>query len=175
MTMRTADPTPGDEVHDLLRERAARLARAPAPADAGRASALAFSVGGQPCLVELDWVRGVRPLRALLPLPLAQGPVLGLVQLRGGMLPVLDIAPLLGAGGDGAPAPRHLLLLGREAPVLGIAADIDGLATVAAPDAQRRGEALADMRPEIVRGVTSEGCLVLDPERLLALQRTPSS
>ena len=165
---------PGDEL-PLLRQRAARLARPPQPPDASRASALAFAIAGQPCLLELDWVREVRPLRGLLPLPLAQAPALGLVQLRNDMLPVLDIAPLLDAAGGPAEAPRHLLVLGRTAPVLGVAADILGLATLAtlaAQDAQRRGEALGDARPEIVRGVTAEGTLVLDPERLLALQRT---
>lgn len=172
MSMRAADhTTPGDEL-EVLRQRAARLARPPLPADAGRASALAFAIAGQHCLLELDWVREVRPLRGLLPLPLAQAPVLGLVQLRSGMLPVLDIAPLLGAAGGPAEAPRQLLVLGRAVPVLGIAADILGLTALAAPDAQRRGEALGDVRPEIVRGVTAEGSLVLDPERLLALQRT---
>jgi purine-binding chemotaxis protein CheW len=172
--MNAAEPTPTGGEQDLLRERAARLARPAPPAEAGHACALAFSVAGQPCLVELAWVREVRPLRGLLPIPLAQGPVLGLVQLRNGMLPVLDIAPLLGA--TGAPgAPSHLLVLGREAPVLAVAADIGGLAPLAAPEAERRGDALAELRPEIMRGVTGEGCLVLDPERLLALQRTPSS
>jgi purine-binding chemotaxis protein CheW len=173
--MNAAEPSPPGGELDLLRERAAKLARPAPPADAGHASALAFSVAGQPCLVELAWVREVRPLRGLLPIPLAQGPVLGLVQLRNGMLPVLDIAPLLGATGDAADAPSHLLVLGRDAPVVAIAADIDGLAALATPDAERRGDELAELRPEIVRGVTGEGCLVLDPERLLALQRTPSS
>lgn len=162
---------PADEL-PLLRERAARLARPPVPPEASRASALAFTIAGQSCLLELDWVREVRPLRGLLPLPLAQALALGLVPLRSGMLPVLDIAPLLGATGGPAEAPNHLLVLGRAGPVLGIAADIRGLATVAAPDAQRRGDALGEVRPEIVRGVTAEGALVLDPERLLALQRT---
>jgi purine-binding chemotaxis protein CheW len=173
--MRAGDHMPPGDEPQVLRERAARLARPPLPAQAGDAAALEFSVAGQPCLVELAWVREVRPLRALLPVPLVEGPVLGLAQLRSGMLPVLGIAQLLGAGSAPAEAPRQLLVLGRAAPVLAVAANIVGLVALEAPDAQRRGDALAEWRPDIVRGVTRQGRLVLDPERLLALPRTDPS
>lgn len=157
---------------EVLRQRAARLARPDgahaAPQDA--VLVLDFSIAGQRCVLELSWLREVRALGELMVVPGAPESLLGLVPLRGQMLPVLDLSRLLGIAASGSRAAR-LLVLGREAPVFGIAAgEVHGLHELAAGAAERRSEALDALRPELVRGVTREGHLYLDGERLLSLQ-----
>ncbi len=158
----------------VLRQRAQQLARPPAPAEASLdgSEALEFSIAGQRCLLALEWVREVRAPGEQVPVPLAAEPLVALAQLRGRMLPVLDVRALLGiAAAAPAGAPR-LVVLGRELPVLCIAASaVHGLQRLAAADAERRSAPLESVRPELVRGVTADGHLVLDGERLLALQR----
>jgi purine-binding chemotaxis protein CheW len=166
---------PEDRSATVLRQRARQLARPAAPLMRdGDLDALAFSIGAQPCLLELAWVREVQRLRDLVPLPLAAPHLLGLAPWRGRMLPVLDLAPLLALAGE-PPAPRQLLVLGRGAPVAALAVTaIHGLQVLQAADTQRRAEALEGLRPDIVRGLTADGLLLIDGARVAALHPAAS-
>lgn len=157
----------------VLRQRARLLARPAAPlGDDGWLDALAFTIGTQPCLLELAWVREVQRLRDLVPLPLAAPHLIGLAAWRGRMLPVLDLAPLLGLAGE-LPAPRQLLVLGRGAPSAALAVtDIQGLQHLQATDTDRRAGALEGLRPDIVRGLDAEGRLLIDGARVASLHPT---
>jgi purine-binding chemotaxis protein CheW len=158
---------------EVLRQRAAQLARPLASGTAGAADVrvLDFAIGAQRCLLELSWLREVRPLRELLAIPGAPPPLLGLVPLRGQMLPVIDVFDLLGIARGPGGAARRLLVLGRQVPAFGIAAtEVHGLHELAPGEAERRSQALDNLRPDLVRGVTREGHLVLDGRRLMALQ-----
>lgn len=163
------------DVGEVLRQRAARLARPAASRDAetGSRQALHFGIAGRHCLLELAWVREVQRLRGLVPVPLAAPHLLGLAPWRGRMLPVLDLAFLLAippAGGAGAP--QHLLVLGAGAAAVAVAGgEIHGLQALPAGAAELRARPLDELRPELVRGITAAGELLLDGERLLALHR----
>lgn len=158
----------------VLRQRAQQLACPPAATDGAleASEALEFSIADQRCLLALEWVREVRAPVDQVPVPLAAEPLVGLAQLRGRMLPVLDVRTLLGIAPPASAGAPHLVVLGRELPVLCIAASaVHGLQRLAAADAERRSAPLESVRPDLVRGVTADGHLVLDGERLLDLQR----
>ncbi|HET8745385.1 MAG TPA: chemotaxis protein CheW [Ramlibacter sp.] len=159
---------------EVLRRRAEALARAPSTnaQDAAQAvQVLRFGVGEQECLLALDCLREVQPLRDLLPLPSAPSALLGVMQWRGRLLPVLDLATLLPVAGRAET--RHVLVLGRKVPTLALAVGaVHGLQALAPQQVDQRAEPLEGLRPEIVRGVTREGHLFLDGPRLLALHGT---
>jgi purine-binding chemotaxis protein CheW len=157
---------------EILRRRAAQLARPPAPAQpAGALQVLACSVGEQRCLLEVPWLREVLPLRDLLPLPMAAHDLLGLAQWRGRMLPVLDLAALLGAPSAPSTPARRLLVLASASAVLAVpVTEVHGIQSLTLGEVEQRSQALDKLGPDIVRGVTREGQLLLDGERLLALQ-----
>lgn len=170
---------PSASLHDpaqeaeVLRRRAERLARPPAadPLASGGLQALEFSLGEQRCLLEAACLREVTALRDLLPMPMAPPSLLGIAQWRGRMLPVLDLAVLLSVPAAATP-PRRLLVLGRQAPVLALATgEIHGLQPFAPQEVEHRSQPLEALRPEIVRGVTRDGRLLLDGDRLMGLQR----
>jgi chemotaxis signal transduction protein len=156
----------------VLAERAARLARpipSGAPANAA-ASALEFVVAGQPCMLEVEWLREVAPLRGLTPVPLAPASLLGLQPWRGQMLPVLDLALLLGRPRADGDAARLLVILGGPQGALGLAVDeVRTLRAVAPGEAESRSLPLEGLRPGFVRGVLRGGQLLLAGDRLLAL------
>jgi purine-binding chemotaxis protein CheW len=158
---------------EVLRQRAAQLARPLAdPAAADTDQMLACEVGEQRCLIELRWLREVAPLRELLPTPMSSGYVLGLVQWRGRMLPVLDLAALLGLPAGAVPPARRLLVLASASALLALAVtEVQGLQPTPSGDVEQRSQPLDSLRPEIVRGMTREGQLLLDGARLLALQQ----
>ena len=158
----------------VLRRRAEQLARPAAqqPLAPHSAQALAFTVAGQPCLLELDCVRQVQLLRELTPIPLAPPALLGLQPWRARMLPVLDLALLLGLTPHAGATAQRLLVLGRREAVLAVPVDeVHGLQPVAPAQAQARSRALEGVRPELVRGITAAGQLLLDGPRLLAPDR----
>lgn len=159
-----------DREAEVLRQRARALARRQPVSAGGSVEVLDFSVGSHRCALDLRWVREVRPLKDLMPLPLAPAPSLGLVQLRGRMLPVIDCPGLVVAArpelGHG---PALLLVLGRSRPEFGVAISaVHGLCSIDPEEAARRGSSLEGWQPEVVRGVTAEGQVLLDGERLLA-------
>jgi purine-binding chemotaxis protein CheW len=162
-----------------LRRRAALVARRrePDPLLAGGAQALRFTVRDQACLLELGCLREVQALRELLPLPMAAPSLLGMVQWRGRMLPLLDLALLLALPPASASTPPgRVLVLGRKLPVLALAVgEVHGVQPLGGDDPARRLEALEGLRPEIVRGIASDGSLVLDGPRLLALHGGPAA
>lgn len=169
----TSTPDAGDA--EVLRRRAERLARAPAADAIGAAATqvLEFAVGAQRCLLDTDCLREVQLLRDLMPVPMAAAALAGIVQWRGRMLPVLDLAALLALSGTRQAATR-MLVLGRQAAVLALAVgEVHGLQLLAADEVERRSQPLEGMRPDIVRGVTRDGHLFLDGERLLQRGAAP--
>lgn len=163
-------PVPAPDTAELLRRRAAALARPPAvdPLLGDAMQVLRFTLGEQACLLELQCLREVQPLRDLLFLPMARPSLLGLVHWRGRMLPVLDLAAMLALPDA---KPRHLLVVGRGQPALALAVGlIDGVQALSPQEVEHRAQLLEGLRPELVRGVTREGDLFLDGSGLLALQ-----
>ncbi|MCU0967876.1 MAG: chemotaxis protein CheW [Rubrivivax sp.] len=76
--------------------------QADGPAGGGRASLLRMSVGGEPLAVPIAEVREILELARLTPVPRTPGFVCGVMNLRGAVVPVLDLSARLG----GPPATR---------------------------------------------------------------------
>ena len=62
-----------------------------------------LEAGGEPYALPVDQVQEVEPLGELTPLPRAPRAALGLVNIRGRIVPVLDLAQLLGAAAASKP------------------------------------------------------------------------
>jgi purine-binding chemotaxis protein CheW len=95
-------------------------AEAPAPAPAEVASvaepaptrrACVVLLGGRPFAVDVTEAREVVALDATTPVPGAPAAVLGLMNLRGGVLPVVEARPLLGLPVRPATGPGRALVL----------------------------------------------------------------
>jgi chemotaxis signal transduction protein len=94
---------------------------APPPlAGQGLQRLLVLRVGGEPLLARLDGIDSVERLPRVVPLPDAPAELRGLAGLRGRLIPVYDLAVLLGGIRSGQPT--WLVLSGAEDP-LGLAAD----------------------------------------------------
>jgi purine-binding chemotaxis protein CheW len=116
---RALDPPP-ERVRQVFRRRAELLARAgnePAAAS-GSTALLIFRLGAERWAVELDRVAEVVPHPRVSPVPGAPSQVAGVVQVRGEIRPVCDLAGLLELPGlDG---PCAVLLLRRGAREFGL-------------------------------------------------------
>lgn len=114
------------------------FALAPQPADAARLNMLALRVGGDPYAMQLDQVAGLHADRRILPLPTAAPSLLGVTGFRGQIVPVHDLAVLLGHS-RGAP-PRWLVLVRCAAPLALAFDQFESHFSVAAGQIMRAGQ-----------------------------------
>ncbi len=159
-----------EAVRARLEARARTLARVP-PKEADEASIelLLFSLAAETYAVETRFVREVARFGEFASVPLAPQTLIGVTNLRGEVLPVFDLRPLLGVPRNRLTDLARAIVLEREGDVFAVLAD-------AALDVERlpRSAILpASALPPgteqaIVLGVTAQAVIVLDGEALLA-------
>ncbi len=156
---------------EILRARARALARKPDVAvdDPHALEVLEFRLAMERYAVETRHVREVQPLRQLTPLPCTPAFVLGVVNLRGRMLPVLDLKEFVGLPQGGLTDLHRIIVVGDDTQEFGILADIGvGVRRLRADSLQTSLTTLGGMGADYVKAVTSEHVVVLDMDRILA-------
>jgi len=127
--------------------------------------ALLLPVGSDLYALPLGWAREVVAAPVVTRLVTAPAAVLGLFNLRGQLIPLLDTAALLGTGTTGAPA---------YAVVVDGADGVAGLATTGVPRRETLGEPAASSELTGTSGqyrLGQEVATLLDPAVLLTPQR----
>lgn len=155
----------------VLERRAASLAEPPpeAGARAETIDLLVFSRGGEAYAVDAGNVAAVLPLVDATPVPFAPPAVLGVVNHRGRILPVIDVARLLRTADEGS-EPALLIAVEVGEAAFGVTAELmPELVSVGATELLPATE-LAEQPDSTVRGVTGDMAMVLDVE---ALARDP--
>ncbi len=162
---------PNREVQAVLRARARALAHVGAGAKPAYSSleVLAFRLGVENYALEARYVREVYPLRNLTPLPCTPPFVLGVVNLRGRILAVLDLKRLLGLPDEGLTDLHRVIVVGDDAFELGVLADIDvDMRSIPTDSVRPPMSTLSGIAAEYLKGVTAERLVVLDMGRILA-------
>lgn len=156
-----------------MRDRAQALAKPLAevrtPAEA--LDLLVFSLPGERYGIETAHVRGVISLRDLTPVPCTPPVILGVVNHRGRILPVLDLRGLFKLPGQGITEGGRVVAVEAGGMTFGIFADaVAGTIRVAAHEIALPPVSLSAGRQAFIRGITGEMVAVLDLE---ALARDP--
>jgi purine-binding chemotaxis protein CheW len=155
----------------ILRARARALARPPERLAAADAvfELLEFRLAQERYALESRWVREVSAFKELTPLPCCPPFVLGIVNVRGRILPVLDIKRFFDLPEKGLTDLHRIILVGGNGLELGLLADaIVGVRSIPAADLQPALPTLTGVRSEYLKGVTAERLVVLDLARILA-------
>ena len=155
----------------ILHSRAQALARPPerAPLAETFLEVLEFRLAQERYAVETRYVHEVRPLKDLTPLPCTPPFVLGIVNVRGHILPVLDLKTFFDLPQNGL-TDLHCIILVRERDLeFGLLADvIVGVRSIPVESLQASLPTLTGIRSDYLKGVTAERLVVLDLARLLA-------
>ena len=157
------------ETARILNERARAAAAPPAvrPSDE-RIEVVEFTLGSESYAVETRYVREVRQLKALTPLPGAPPFLVGVISLRGEILPVLDLRSYFEMPMIGLSEVNRLVVLGEVRPELALLADsVPGLRSLPATEVQAELPTLNGIRQKFLVGVTPAMLGVLDGARLL--------
>jgi purine-binding chemotaxis protein CheW len=156
----------------IMDERARVLARVP-PHQPGAAEILeitTFTLSSERYAVEARYVREVIRSVELTPVPGAPEFLLGLVNLRGEILAVVDLRKVLGLAGTELTG--RILVLGHERAEFGVLADeVHDVTMVPLDEVFAPPASVAGIGREFLRGVTKDALIILDGAALLAERR----
>jgi purine-binding chemotaxis protein CheW len=155
----------------ILEQRAAASAKKRGGEEAAgrQLELLEFTLAHERYAVELAHVGEVFPLKELTPLPSAPPFLLGIVNVRGRILPVLDLKKFFDLPDRGLSDMNKLLVLAREAMEVGILADtVVGLARLPVEILQAALPTLTGVRQDYLLGVGPERLAVLDAPKIVA-------
>jgi purine-binding chemotaxis protein CheW len=165
-----ADRLPPERARALLEERARALARPlqAATPDAGVLRLLTFALANERYAIEARHVREVVRLTAYVPVPGAPDFLLGVMNLRGEVLAVVDLRKFLGAAARGVSDLARVLVLGGDRAEFGILADAaHEVVAVPADAVHEPPPSVAGIGREYLLGVTADALIVLDGTVLL--------
>jgi purine-binding chemotaxis protein CheW len=163
-------PEPED-TRKILRARALALARTAekAPGAETLLEVLEFRLAQERYALETHYVAEVCALKELTPLPCTPPFVLGIVNVRGRILPVFDLKKFFDLPEKGLTDLHRIILVRGNDLELGLLADVVvGVRSIPADCLQPSLPTLTGLRQDYLKGVTAERLVVLDLSRILA-------
>lgn len=114
------EPSP-EQTQRILHQRARQLAQAPVAQQTPEQliEVITFAIANEQFALSTEFVREVVPRMRCTPIPAAPAHLVGVTNLRGGILAVFDLRPL-GGWPIGDRSSERLLILGTERPEFGI-------------------------------------------------------
>jgi purine-binding chemotaxis protein CheW len=162
---------PDNDAKEILRARARALARPPEhpPVAETLLEVLEFRLAQEHYALENRYVAEVCPLRELTPLPCTPPFVLGIVNVRGRILPVFDLKKFFDLPEKGLTDLHRIILVRGNDLELGVLADvIVGVRSIPADSLQPSLPTLTGIRADYLKGVTAGRLVVLDLARILS-------
>ena len=156
---------------EILRSRARALARGRGIAStAGPVlDLLEFRLADERYAVEARHVGEVHPLRDLTRVPCTPRFVAGIANVRGRIIPVLDLKKFFDLPERGITDLHRIIIVRGHDLELGLLADtVVGVRAVDPAALQATLPTLVDIRADYLKGITGERLVVLDMERILA-------
>lgn len=166
---RGRSPDPAD-ARAILAERARKLAHEAAPVEeAGDAvEVIEFVLAHETYGLEARYVREIYPLKDLTPMPGTPAFVLGIINLRGQILSIIDLRQFFDLPRRGLTDLNKVIVLRSGAMEFGVLADaIVGTRTIALRSLQPSLPTLTGIREQYLKGIDSGRAVILDAAKLL--------
>jgi len=163
-----------EEERKVLRERAIALAREPEEKETAAEclEVVEFLLAYERYGLESACIREVYPLKELTSLPGTPPFVLGIMNVRGKILSVIDLRKFFDLPQKGLTDLNKVIIVHDEAMEFGILADaILGVRLIPLREMQPSLPTLTEVRADYLKGVTAERLVVLDGGALLADRR----
>lgn len=160
-----------DEVRSILRTRAKLLAKEPEGEErpVGSLEVVEFLLAHEHYAFESRYIREIQPLRDLTPLPCTPAFVLGVINVRGQILSVIDIKKVFDPSEKGLTDLTKVIVVQTDRMKLGIlASGILGVRSITLGDLQFSLPTFTNVGAKFLRGVTKDSVAVLDVERILS-------
>ena len=171
VALETGLATGVEDKRKILRERAQALARPAAKEISAQEQieVVEFLLAHERYAIESDYVREVYPLKELTPLPCTPPFVLGVINVRGQILSVIDIKKFFDLPEKGLTDLNKVIIVQSGNMQFGILADVIlGIRQIAHHDMQPSLPTLTGIRGEYLRGVTKDRLIALDAGKILS-------
>jgi purine-binding chemotaxis protein CheW len=158
------------EQQEILRSRALLLAREPVQEGlAGeRLEIVEFLLSSERYGIESFYIGEVYPLKDFTPLPCTPPFILGIMNIRGKVLSVIDLGKFFNLPRKGLTDLNKVIIVRDESMEFGILADaILGSRQIPVRELQPSLPTLTDVRADYLKGVTQERLVVLDGRKIL--------
>jgi purine-binding chemotaxis protein CheW len=161
-----------EEKRTILRARARSLAaqgKAEATSPRLLLEVVEFVLGPEHYCIESSHIREIHPLSEFTPLPCTPAFVLGLVNVRGQILSIINIKKLFDLPEKGLTDLNKVIIVHADCMEVGILADaIIGVRSIALEELHPTLPTLTGIREEYLRGITKDPLVVLDVEKILS-------
>ena len=155
----------------ILKERAKRLAKEDNIREQAESylEVIEFLLAHERYGIETTHIREVYPLKELTPLPCTPPFILGIINVRGQILPVIDIKKFFDLPEKGLTNLNKVIIVRKEDMELGILADeIHGIRNILRGKIQPPLPTLTGIHAEYLKGITEERLVVLDVMKILS-------
>jgi purine-binding chemotaxis protein CheW len=155
---------------EVLARRAQEISCAEQAVDVeDRFDCIVFDLATEKYAVEIRHVREVHPLTGLTPIPCTPAFVLGVINVRGHLYPVVELKRILGLPEGGLTNATRAIVIHDALMEFGIVADaIIGVRGFSARDISARPASLTGIGSDFVRGVSRDRIVLLKAESILA-------
>jgi len=160
-----------EEKMQILKERAVTLSqeRKEKETDAEYIDVVAFSLAYEKYAIESSYVREVCPMKELTEVPGTPPFVLGIINVRGQILSVIDIKKFFDLPEKGLTDLNKVIIIRDDAMEFGILADVVlGTHRIMLREIQESLPGFSGIRAQYLKGVTGERLIVLDAGKLLS-------
>jgi len=160
-----------DDRRRTLRERAGQLAREPErrDQDARMIEVIEFDLAYERYAFESTFVREIHPLRNFTPLPCTPPFVLGIMNVRGQIISIVDLKRFFDLPEKGLADLNRVIILQGENIEFGVLADsIIGATSLNENDLQASLPTLTGVREKYLKGLTREGTVILEAAAILS-------
>lgn len=163
---------PSDEQRrEILKARARNLAQEPLPvkSDGQELEAVEFRLAHETYGFESRHIREIYPLRDFSPVPCTPPFVLGLVNVRGQLLSIVDLKKFFGLASRELDSHNQAIILHNTSMEFCVLADsLLGVHAIARQSLQPALPTLTGVRNEFLLGITPDRVIILDAEKLLS-------
>ena len=163
-------PAP-EERKRILHERATILAREleTHQVSQARLEVIEFLLGYERYAIESRWVREVYPLKEITPLPGTPSFVLGIINVRGQIVSVVDLKKFFDLPAKGLTDLNKVIIIGDDNVEFGVLADaVPGVCQIPSEEIQPPLPTQTGVRAAYVQGLTADRMVVLDVAKILA-------
>jgi purine-binding chemotaxis protein CheW len=162
------------ETKEMLKARAKEMAEEPElkKSFSPIVQLIAFSLGAETYGLESAYIREVYPLKDFTPLPGVPAFILGIINVRGQIMPVVDLKKLFHLPEQGITELNKVIILHDDQMEFGILADVvHGTHVVEEDEIIPAPHTLNGIGEENLKGITRKSLIVLNAKKLLTDKR----
>ncbi|MBS0290344.1 MAG: chemotaxis protein CheW [Proteobacteria bacterium] len=156
------------ENRNILKKRAEKLATEVSQSigKEEKINVLKFQIGTEKYAIEVSYINKVYLLKDLVPLPGVSSHIVGIINIRGHILPIIDFKKIFDLSVTEKTTEKVIVITANEANYGILAQEVLGLEEIGLKGIQHDLPTLTDIRVEYIKGISAHQTIILDPLKI---------